>query len=59
MNIEHYKLLIKSVAEFNEWRAKSGVVPDLEEANLAGARLCGANLYGANLYGANLYKANH
>ena len=52
MNSEHYKLLIKSVAEFNEWRAKSGITPDLYRADLEGANLEGAYLLG---YGTNDY----
>ena len=58
MNKKHYDLLIKSVAEFNEWRAESWIIPNLQGADLEGANLRGANLSRANLYGADLIGAD-
>jgi hypothetical protein len=57
-NEEHVALLLKSVAEWNGWRLKAGVKPDLREAKLRGANLRDADLHEAILDWANLREAN-
>ena len=51
---EQVVLIKRSVAEWNEWRAKNIPI----RANLQGANLQGANLRGADLQGAYLQCAN-
>lgn len=60
---DHSELLKGGVAEWNEWRAAGGVVPQLARADLRGcdlrlANLAGADLFRADLTGAQLYRAD-
>jgi len=49
-NETHVRLLLSGVHEWNSWRTtNSGVIPNLERADLRRAHLGGANLSGANL----------
>jgi uncharacterized protein YjbI with pentapeptide repeats len=57
-NEEHLKILKQGVEQWNKWRFKNAIRPDLREADLFDANLSGANLSSANLSGANLSTAN-
>lgn len=58
-NTEHLKLLLSSLAKFNEWRTEfPQVVVDLAGSDLSGANLAGTDLSGADLSGAALTRAN-
>jgi len=59
MNKEQVSLLLRSVSEFNEWRATHpNIYINLIWTDLRGANLRGANLSGANLTGANLTESD-
>ncbi|MDR4470218.1 MAG: pentapeptide repeat-containing protein [Nitrospira sp.] len=54
-NPEHLSLLIRSVADWNQWRRDNpDIQPDLTKADLREARLRGATLIKADLSGVNL-----
>ncbi len=57
-NQEQYELLIRSVADWNQYRAGNpDAAVDLRGADLDGAYLDGADLRGADLEGADLHGA--
>ena len=49
MNSDHVTMLLRSVSEWNQWRAA-----DLSSANLSGSNLRQANLRGSDLSGSDL-----
>jgi uncharacterized protein YjbI with pentapeptide repeats len=55
---EHVELLNKGVAEWNAWRLKEAVQPDLSEADLITADLDGADLTSADLDETDLTSAD-
>jgi hypothetical protein len=55
---KHLAIIKQNVATWNLWRAESGVLPDLSDANLKRADLKGANLTDVDLRGANLVQAD-
>jgi uncharacterized protein YjbI with pentapeptide repeats len=62
-NDEHVAMLRRGAGEWNEWRGKLDVTPDLSGAGLRGLDLSGydlsqADLRGADLRGTNLSEAN-
>ncbi|MFQ5990828.1 MAG: pentapeptide repeat-containing protein [Nitrospiraceae bacterium] len=58
MSQKHVDRLLRSVPEWNSWRQENPrVIPDLTNANLAGANLTNANLAGANIADANIADA--
>jgi uncharacterized protein YjbI with pentapeptide repeats len=57
-NPEHLDLLRRGVGDWNAWRIREPITPDLRDALLTLADLRGANLQNVNLSGANLSGAN-
>ena len=57
-NTEHLDLLRRGVGDWNAWKIREPITPDLRDALLTLADLRGANLQNVNLSGANLSGAN-
>ena len=57
-NQKHLDLLRRGVGDWNAWKIREPITPDLRDALLTLADLRGANLQNVNLSGANLSGAN-
>lgn len=55
---DHLKRLQDDVNEWNLWRGRTNILPDLSGADLGGANLLGFDLAGANLIHVNLSHAD-
>ncbi len=54
----HLRILKRGVDSWNAWRRRTGVEPELSEAEAPGAGLSGADLHGVRLDGADLCQAD-